>query len=36
VAAAGRLGVDPTIRRRGDEIAAQTVRELLLARAVRG
>ncbi len=28
-------GVDPTIRRRGDEIALQTLRELLLARAVR-
>jgi hypothetical protein len=35
VAAAVRLGVDPTIKRRGDDIAAQTVRELLLARAVR-
>ena len=31
---AGRYGVDPTIRRRGDEIAAQTLRELLLARAL--
>lgn len=34
VAAAGRLGVDPTIHRHGDEIAAQTVRELLLVRAL--
>jgi hypothetical protein len=34
VVAAGRLGADATIRRRGDEIAAQTVRELLLARAL--
>ena len=32
-AAAGRLGVDPNIRRRGYEIAAQTMRELLLVRA---
>ena len=31
---AGRYGVDPTLRRQGDEIAAQTLRELLLARAV--
>ena len=31
---AGRYGVDPTITRRGDEIAAQTLRELLLARAL--
>ena len=30
---AGRYGVDPTIRRRGAEIAAQTLRELLLVRA---
>jgi hypothetical protein len=30
-----RYGVDPTITRRGDEIATQTLRELLLARAVR-
>ncbi len=36
VAAAGRLGVDATLRRRGDEIAAQTLRELLLARALGG
>jgi len=34
VAAAGRLGVDATLTRRGDEIATQTVRELLLARAL--
>jgi hypothetical protein len=34
VAAAGRLGVDPLLNRRGDEIAAQTLRELLLARAI--
>ena len=34
VDSAGRYGVDPTIRRRGDEIAAQTMRELLLARAL--
>lgn len=34
VAAAGRLGVDPTIHRRGDEIAAQTLRELLLVRSI--
>ena len=33
VAAAARLGVDPTIRRPGYEIAAQTMRELLLVRA---
>jgi len=32
-AAAGRLGVDPTIRRRGYEIATRTMRELLLVRA---
>jgi hypothetical protein len=31
---AGRYSVDPTIRRRGDEIAAQTMRELLLVRAL--
>ncbi len=34
VISAGRYGVDPTIRRSGDEIAAQTLRELLLARAL--
>jgi hypothetical protein len=34
VISAGRYGVDPTIRRTGDEIATQTLRELLLARAV--
>ena len=34
VDSAGRHGVDPTIRRRGDEIAAQTMREVLLARAL--
>jgi hypothetical protein len=33
VAAAARLGVDPTIRRPGYAIAAQTMRELLLVRA---
>ncbi len=34
IAAATRLGVDPAMTRRGDEIAAQTVRELLLGRAI--
>jgi hypothetical protein len=34
VAAAGRLGVDATMTRRGHEIAAQAARELLLVRAL--
>lgn len=34
VAAAGRLGVDASMTRRGHEIAAQTARELLLVRAL--
>jgi GTPase-associated system helical domain len=35
VTSAGRYGVDPTIIRRGDEIATQVLREHLLARALR-
>ena len=35
VAAAAARGVDATIRRRGEEIAAQTLRELLLVGAMR-
>jgi hypothetical protein len=34
VANARRNGVDPAMTRRGDEIATQTLRELLLARAL--
>jgi hypothetical protein len=34
VTSAGRYGVDPTIVRRGDDIATQTLREHLLARAL--